>query len=124
MSTPEITSDSRQLKAPAASPPVTGSVFEMVDATDDEQYFPLGIWLTLESAMAALDECKEPDDVGSDGCHDDYCKVEIRQHGIGWSGHGKKVYQREWISKYDEAKDEYEWHVRPNNRICGTGNRE
>jgi len=89
-------------------------VFEMVDATDDEQYFPIGIWLTLESAMTALNECKDPDDVGSDGCHEDYFKVEIRQHQIGWSGHGKLVYQREWTNNYDEAKDEYNWIVNTN----------
>lgn len=93
------------------------SAFEMVDCTDDEQYFPLGHWLTLADAIAALDECKGPDDLGSDGCHDDYCKVEIREHKIGWSGHGKKVYERVWSQKYDEAKDEYEWNVvMPNTR--------
>lgn len=86
----------------------------MVDCTDDEQYFPLGHWLTLADAIAALDECQDPDDLGSDGCHDDYCKVEIREHKIGWSGHGKTVYVREWSQKYDEAKDDYEWHVMPN----------
>lgn len=83
----------------------------MVDATDGEQYFPLGHWPTLVDAMNALDECKTPADLGSDGCHDDYCKVEIREHKFGWSGHGDKVHQREWSLKYDEAKDEYEWHI-------------
>lgn len=109
-----MTTDSGNRNAGQTLPPAPCSAFEMVDATDDEQYFPLGVWLTLESAIAALDECKDPDDLGSDGCHDDYAKVEIRQRAIGWSGHGKKVYQREWSQKYDEGKDEYEWHVLPN----------
>ena len=87
------------------------SVFELVDCTDDEQYYPLGHWLTLAEALTALNECLSPVDLCSDGCHEDCCIVEIREHKIGWSGHGKKVYEREWASEYNEAKDEYEWHV-------------
>jgi hypothetical protein len=92
------------------------SAFEIVDCTDDEQYFPLGHWLTLADAIAALDTCKDPDDLPSDGNHDDSCKVEIRKHKLGWSGHGRVVYRREWAQKYDEAKDEYEWYVLPNDQ--------
>ena len=85
----------------------------MVDSTDDEQYFPLGVFLTLREAVAALDECEDPDDLGSDGYYDDYCKVEIRERKIGWSRQDKKVFQREWSEKYDEDKDEYKWCVIP-----------
>lgn len=89
-------------------------VFELVDVTDDEKYYSLGIWLTLEEATSALDACQCPDDLGSYYCHDDYCMVQIRERKVGWcSPDGKPVCVREWAATYDEAKDEFSWHVLP-----------
>jgi hypothetical protein len=84
--------------------------YEIVDTTDDENYFTLGVWPTLAAAVAALDECEEPNDLGS--IHEDCCKVEVRQREIGWSGIGKKVHGREWLQRYNESTHEYEWRVR------------
>lgn len=95
----------------ASMQPVT-SVFEIVDATDDEQYFVCGIFLTLEAAIAALDECKDPDEIGDNGCYEEYFNVEIRERRIGWGSIGKMVYERMWVQEYDEAKDEYSWKIK------------
>ena len=95
----------------AALAALSGSVFEAVDATSDEQYWTLGIWPTLEAAIAALEGCQEPSDFGCDD-HDDYdevCVVEIREREVGWSGVGKKRATLTWRSKYDEAADEWKW---------------
>ena len=87
-----------------------GSVFEAADATNEEQYWTLGLWLTLADALAAL-RVDDPTDVG---CHDadeldEYRLIEIRERKIGWCGSGKVVAKMEWKATYDEAADEYKW---------------
>jgi hypothetical protein len=90
------------------------SVFELTDCTDEECYFPIGIWLTLAEAVAYVDKCgDDPNRVSSDAFHDDYCRVEIRERQIGPSTHGKTVFEREWVQGYDDATDKYEWRVKP-----------
>jgi hypothetical protein len=85
------------------------NVYEAVDATSDEQYYTLGVWLDLATARAALDTVT-PDDMPGD--HDDYedvCRVEIRERKLGWGGVGVRVRVWEWRREYDEAADEYRW---------------
>lgn len=87
-----------------------GSVFEAADATNEEQYWTLGIWITLQEALTAL-RVDDPTDVG---CHDadewdEYRLIEIRERKIGWCGSGKVVAKMEWRATYDEASDEYKW---------------
>lgn len=96
---------------PCGQYPASGcSVFEVVDSTDDENYFTLGIFISLAEAMREVETCVEPDDLGGDhGDHEEYCVVEIRERKIGWGGIGRKVAEYEWKSTYDEAADEYGW---------------
>lgn len=100
--------------------PAAGSVFEIVDSTSDEQYWTLGMFPTLDDALAALDGCT-PEDMPGD--HDEYegvCRVEVREHKYGWGGTGKCVHAREWTSEYNETADEYEWRIRtPNAALTG-----
>lgn len=53
------------------------SVFEIVDASNDEQYWPLGIWPTLEAAKEVLD-VQSPEEIGRGDCDesDEYRKIE------------------------------------------------
>jgi hypothetical protein len=97
-------------------PASAGSVFEIVDASSDETYWTCGIFLTLESAVAAINECDEPHDLGGDHSDfdDDYAKVEVRERKVGWSGTGKVVHTQEWERKYDEPTDDYSWTKKPN----------
>jgi len=96
--------------------PLTGSVFEIVDNTNDEQYWTLGIFPTIGDAMAALDDCS-PDDMPEDHYeYEGFCRVEIRERKYGWGGTGKSILTREWTSEYNEAADDYEWCIRTPNR--------
>ena len=92
------------------------SVFEAVDATSDEQYWSLGIWPTLESAVAAFSQSDDPNDFG---CHDhedyeDKCVIEIRERKIGWGGVGLTVHGITFERDYDEQKDAFAWCRKPN----------
>src|SRR5205085_930241 len=59
----------------------TGSVFEAVDASSDEQYYTVGIWMTLEVAIAAfrkLGDNEPGEDIG-----DGVKIIEIRERKLG-----------------------------------------
>ena len=87
------------------------SVFEAVDATSDETYWTLGVWSTLEDALAAFAECQGPGDFGSHDHdeHADLCVVEIRERPFGWSDSEKPRATLRWENVYDEATDEFKW---------------
>lgn len=67
--------------------------FEVVDATDDERYWPMGIWMTLSQAMSATSG-ETPDMVLSDYDDDSDCVIiEIRRREFGYSGAGRVVHR-------------------------------
>ena len=75
-------------------------LYELVNATDDERYFTLGIWLTLEDAVAAVGD----DPTKLMDCDDDSAVVEIRERAVGWSGTGQVVFTRKWVRDFDTGK--------------------
>jgi len=66
-------------------------LFELVDATSDEMYYPLGIFTELADAIA---ESKQHDPSGWDEDHDERAVAEIRARELGLSGHHYKVLWR------------------------------
>lgn len=89
---------------------VVTSVFEVEDRTDDERYWTLGLFPTLAEALAALAGCDPSNMPGDhDPYDDDYCRIEIRERFMGWSGQGRVLHVMEWRSVYDEEKDTYGW---------------
>jgi hypothetical protein len=86
------------------------NIYELVDATNDEMYYPLAIYLTMEDA---LKNARTPPDVwNSDGYIDDYAKLEIRERPVGWSAEMIEVkFIIEWENLYDEEIDENRWEI-------------
>lgn len=91
-------------------PPLGSVVFEVIDATNEENYWTLGIFATLEDAVSQLSKCT-PDDLPSErDCDDECCRVEVYEHKVGtWGGHGRKVYEHVWNGTWNEEADEMEW---------------
>lgn len=89
----------------------TGSnyVYEIIDATDDEQYFTQGVFSTLEDARNALRE-QGRNPIGEYAEESETVKIVERR--IGWSGAGKIVLE---ITRNEELEDannddsEYVW---------------
>lgn len=88
----------------------TTEIFEIVDATNEEAYYPLGISLSLDHAIKEI-QVDDPSDIGCDEAddYDGHRIVEIRRREAGWSGRGECVFRSEWTNHYDEEKDEYFW---------------
>lgn len=89
---------------------LNGSVFEVVDSSNEETYWTLGIWPTLQDALSALD-VENPEDVGCNEAdeYDEHRTIEVRERKIGWGGSGKRVAKVEWKATWHEATDEYKW---------------
>ena len=86
--------------------------FEVVDASDDETYWPLGLYLNIDDAITA--SSRPPDEWGSDGSPEDgeYARIEIKRRKIGWdSWGGKAAWSQEWSN--EAVGEEYQWVPRP-----------
>jgi hypothetical protein len=85
-------------------------VYEIVDASSDENYFTLAIFPTLKEA---IDSVAFDDEPPCDHECDESVIVEIRERQFGWKPHctGKVVYKIVWNSTYDEVLDRYKWIV-------------
>jgi len=86
------------------------SVFEIVDVTSDELYFPLAVFLTLEEAVAAILSVPNDQQICNEYNGDEgYEIIEVRYRAIGFSENGKPVFRVQRNSVYDENTDEYVW---------------
>ena len=98
-----------ETKLPVGQPRLVRPLFEAADASNEESYYTLGIWLTLAEAVAAISSCDDPHKLGSDGDIEELCCVEIRERNIGWSGLGEVVWKMTWRYDYDFEDDKVKW---------------
>ena len=89
------------------------SIFEVVDTTDDDVYYTIGVFLTFEQAKAELDECEDPSDLSSPVEHSEIggCEVEIRERELGWNDKFKVRLTKKWVSEFDDELDECIWKL-------------
>ena len=82
-------------------------IYEVVDSTDEEQYYTLGIFLTKEEALAVLDSEDPPyndDDPES-------VTVEVRSRSIGFHPHAyTTIATRTWERLYEDNEPEWKAH--------------
>lgn len=86
-------------------------IYEVIDQTDDEMYYPIGMFLSAEEAEAKVrmhDEDNTP--VSDSGACGEYETIVIRERKIGWEDGGTvlKVFERECRTNED---DECCWSV-------------
>ena len=85
---------------------IASSVFELIERQQcEDQYFPLGIFRTLEEAVAVVEK------YGVNICNndpDEWAGVEINERKFGLSDNGKTVWKRSWERDWsDDAKDKW-----------------
>ena len=88
------------------------SVFEIIDQTDDEIYYPLGIFTTLDEAKDAIKNIPS-DERLSEFNDSDFEKIHIQERKFGWSDNGKTVFMLERHLIFDENNpdDEGHWEI-------------
>lgn len=98
---------------PACKPPrkeIT-EVFDVIDVSDEDIFYPLGIFLSLEDAKKALKAGPSDDWESESFQHTDICTVEVRTRPIGFGGLGRAVLTISWEQDYDEEKGEFSWSM-------------
>jgi len=83
---------------------VMKSIFELVDATDDETNYPIGLYLSKDEAVKAATSWSVPSSET-----DDYSRIEVRERALGFSGwgnSGKTVAIIEWTMDIETEQ----WH--------------
>lgn len=85
------------------------AVFEVVDYTNDEMYFPLGIFPTLTSASEYIERAEEKDRAISWHQEQEYEEVVIIKRKFGWTENGSEVLRIKREEYYNEETDEYLW---------------
>ena len=80
-------------------------VFDLVDATDEERYYPLGVFLDLASAVEAGQGHAPP---RWEPIVDDSAVVEVRVRNMGLSG---GVYSVLWRGRWERDFESAEWKL-------------
>jgi len=75
-------------------------IFEVIDATDDERYYTLGLFLTEAEALAVLDTEEPP----SNEDDPDSVTIEVRCRPLGYHPHAyTTIAERTWVRNYDDT---------------------
>jgi len=83
------------------------SIFEMVDATNDEAYYTMGLFATLEEAIKYATDSRHGEPLTE--INDDLVVFEIKERltgFTGWSVTGKLRATVTWKKKYSEEDDD------------------
>lgn len=83
-------------------------VFEVVDSSNDEQYWSLGVFLDEQAAMSVLDADEPPYTDDDPEC----AVVEVRRREVGFKPHNyTTVASRQWVRNYEDDKPD--WTAQP-----------
>jgi len=100
------------------------NIFEIVDVSDEEAYFTIGVFLSLEEAVAAVEAKAEPWQLCESAMFDgESASMEIRRKPVNVLdplNNGDVVWSRKWVNKYDDDADESAWIIIPNAQDHGS----
>lgn len=87
---------------------IPSHIWELVDVSCEETYYPLGVYLDAESAAEAIDSDEPPFDEHGD----DTVTIEIRKRKIGFHPHEHtRVASKTW--RRDYAEESVGWKADP-----------
>lgn len=90
--------------------PIT-HIFEVVDASDEENYFTHALFIDELAAREVLDSAEPPN---NDNEHD-RVTFEVRKRRLGWHPHdlGEVVFKRTWAREWPEESTDALWSSNP-----------
>ncbi len=90
------------------------SIFEVVDASEEEVYWQIGVWESFESAVKAIEEYESPWNWCEQSVESGSVTIEIRQRALNCFRPleiGKRVWRRTWVEVFDQKTGEPAWRV-------------
>ena len=85
-------------------------IYDVLDQSNDEMYYALGWWPSLNDAMGTLLSGDVNEPPASDYEHEDVYLVEIRERWVGYGDLGKKVASIRWVQDWDND-GEWSWRL-------------
>jgi hypothetical protein len=89
------------------------SIFEIIDVSSEESYFTIGVFSSLEEAVAAIEAKDEPWQLCENAMFDgESASMEIRRKELNVLdplNNGEVVWSRNWVNKYNEDEDDNLW---------------
>ena len=94
-------------------------VFEVVDDTDHETFWPIGVWLDLDAAIQYLEGLQEPPHPTCTIRNFDFCRLTVKKRELGANPDsvGTTVFHREFTSIYNEPEDRYDGWIAKSERV-------
>lgn len=91
------------------------TIYEIRDVSDDERYYPVGLFATLAEAIAAIEAQAEPWDLSDQADNTECVSLEIRERRLGLAPlyAGKAVWKRAWNYVLNEDENESHWAIVP-----------
>jgi hypothetical protein len=90
-------------------------MFEIADVSDEECFFTIGVFLSLEEAVAAIEAKAEPWQLCESAMFSgEYAAMEIRKKKLEILdplNNGDVVWSRKWVNRYMEESDDNEWQI-------------
>lgn len=88
----------------------TKEVFELRDCSDSDMFFPLGVFLSLDSAVDIIVTAdSKRRSISDSGGESGLETIKVYRRGIGMTGHGDEVYVAEREHAYCEREDDIYW---------------
>lgn len=85
------------------------TVYEVVDYSDSERYYTLGVFENLEGIVKDLQEKSLLDKPISEFCDGEYEKIIIHERNIGWDSSHTVLYEIERERRISEDGQEERW---------------
>ena len=84
-------------------------IYELVDCTNEETYWPLGLFATRADAIEAI--AGGPASFGNPTDRDEAITVEIRERTLGWAPLkvGKAVLRKTWVLVFPDDDSDSHW---------------
>ena len=80
-------------------------IYEIVDNSDDEVYYPLGVFSSLESAIFMIESWENDPEL--DNSSEFFQQVTVTERPLDKCQHGKEVYRRAWYFDMENG----EWAI-------------
>lgn len=99
------------------TPNETKYIYEVADVSDEECFFAIGVFLSLEEAVSAIEGKDEPWQLCESSMFEGVsANMEIRRkklNALDPLNNGEVVWSRKWVNKYDDDMDESAWVIVP-----------
>ena len=86
-------------------------IYEVIDSTNDEMYFTLGIFVSLDDLKDRLITFDKNSAISDSGPNEDVEVIEVKERKIGWGEHGKTVFTITREYEYCEKDDSDSWKI-------------